>query len=58
VPANEREIRMIDITGGEVQIVFSANKSRMWVNIDGVCRLRCYSIEKLDMDPRFTDITD
>jgi len=40
----EREVRMIDIVmseGIEVQI----NNKHIWINVDGVCRLRA-SIEK------------
>ena len=54
--ATVREVNMIDVNGGEIQIVFSADRTRMWVNIDGTCRLRVYAIEKLDMDQGFEDI--
>lgn len=51
-------INMIDVRRGKIQIVFSADKTRLWINVDGICRLRCYDISKLDMDQRFEDISE
>lgn len=38
---NEQEVRMIDITNPEeVEVVLRQDRRVLWVNIDGVCRLR------------------
>lgn len=51
----EREIRMIDIKEGELEIKFSPDRERCWINVDGICRLRIYDIKKLMMDEDFLD---
>jgi hypothetical protein len=57
---NEREIRMIDIDqvkhGVEISIRESVsgggNMFDVWINIDGLCRLRCTRVtgDLIDMD--------
>jgi hypothetical protein len=62
----EREIRMIDINKPEhgVQLsIHSANSTEgdtLWVNVDGLCRLRIVGIkpETLDMDYNRTSQAD
>ena len=42
---------MVDITSPEVvQIEISADRKIIWVNVDGVCRLRACRIECLPKD--------
>lgn len=40
------EVRLLDITDEDVEIVIaqSLGKTRLWVNINGVCMLRAYCI--------------
>ena len=47
--------QMIDITAGletVVEISIRDDGRVIWVNVDGVCRLRCCRIEKLVVDDR------
>lgn len=37
-------VRMVDINGQQVQIQISADGSKLWVNVEGVCRLRASNI--------------
>lgn len=47
--ANKSESSMIDLNPVEViQIQISGDK--VWVNIDGVCRLRAYSVKNITVD--------
>lgn len=43
---------MLDITGAEnVQVQITRSKDRVWVNVDGVCRLRiCRITGTVDVD--------
>lgn len=42
---------LTDVTKPEsVQILVSPDKSRLWVNVDGVCLLRCCQIERLELE--------
>lgn len=42
---------MLDITGPEhVQVTWSADSKVLWINIDGVCKLRVCRIGKLIVD--------
>lgn len=41
MPTTEREVRMIDIANADlVEIEVSPNGQKIWVNVDGLCRLR------------------
>jgi len=48
------EIQMLDITAPEqVQVLVNVDGSVLWVNIDGVCRLRVCRMTNLElMDSR------
>ena len=43
---------MLDITGAEnVQIQITRSEDRVWVNVDGICRLRiCQIVGTVDVD--------
>jgi len=44
------EIQMLDITAPEqVQVLVNVDGSVLWVNIDGVCRLRVCRMKDLDI---------
>lgn len=56
-----KEVRMIDIRGGEVEIkitVNTANRKKVWVNVDGICYLRIMLPESmvLDLNNEFVDL--
>ncbi len=39
---------MLDITAPEdVEVLISRNGYRVWVNVDGICRLRCCRVKRL-----------
>lgn len=41
MPTEVNQIQMLDISRpDEVQIQFSPNREVLWVNVDGICRLR------------------
>jgi hypothetical protein len=44
--AMEREMKMLDLLEpNSVEISISADKTKLWVNVDGICRLRIQEIE-------------
>lgn len=44
-------IQMIDIRAPDaVEIAFSADGKTMWINVDGICRLRVVGAGRVDFD--------
>lgn len=44
----DKELTMLDINGvEEVGITINAEGNALWVNIDGLCRLRVYRAKKI-----------
>lgn len=49
-PQSEKSLTMLDITGPqEVEIKISYDGRTVWINVDGICRLRCCRIEEIDL---------
>lgn len=47
---------MVDITGPEVvEVVIRHDGTVVWVNVDGVCRLRCSKAKTLIVEDQRTD---
>ena len=48
----EKEITMLDIAKPDiaVQVQISPDSKTLWVNVDGLCRLRICRISRLDLD--------
>lgn len=42
--------QMVDITKPQIVEIQISNNGVIWVNVDGICRLRCCRIEKLVID--------
>ena len=55
----EREVRMIDIASPTEQVEIVLKDGKLWVNVDGICRLRIYDIRKeiLSLDYRAAEWT-
>lgn len=51
----KEENRMLDITGAEhVEVRLRSDYKVIWVNVNGICRLRICDIDKLEVnDERF-----
>jgi hypothetical protein len=53
---SEREVRMIDINANDgegIQVTIGKSPDgfyRLWVNVNGICRLRAYNIKTLELD--------
>lgn len=48
----ETEIRMLDISGPEIVQIDLSLDGKVWVNVDGVCRLRIYGARCIDVDDK------
>ena len=49
--AQEKEEKIIDLRGVDnVQVQVDADGHKLWVNIDGICRLRVYAAQRIDID--------
>lgn len=48
--SSEQILQLLDITGAEhVEILIREDKKVIWVNVNGVCRLRVCRIETLEI---------
>lgn len=46
-----KELSMLDINAPDtVQVQVSGDGKTLWVNVDGICRLRCCRIQHLEID--------
>ena len=55
----EKEIRLLDITNPEnVEIRIRGDGKVIWVNVDGICRLRCCGITCLDINDERRSLHD
>lgn len=41
--ASTQGYTVIDLTEGEIEVAISEDKTKLWINVDGLCRFRAYN---------------